>query len=293
MKLKLSYFTLPFLTIIFLFTSVGGQIRTDFDRKMNQPVEPFKVIENIYYVGASDVASYLITTDKGHILIDSGFKETVPMIEKNVTKLGFDLKDVKIILNNHAHSDHAGGLKLLKQKTDAKLYSVKQQADSLAVGDKNSFAWGDKISFEPVKVDKIIKDGKKVILGGVRLKTHLTPGHTKGCTTWTTKILHRGTKLNVVFLCSISALSYNLVDNPLYPNHAADFKKTFARLKKLKVDVFLGSHAQFFKMKEKLKVRISKKKNVFIDPKGYKNFVLRMEKSFLKKLKAQQKKKAK
>ncbi len=281
--------------ILLLFvSSANAQIRTDFDRSMNKPAEPFKIIGNIYYVGASDIASYLITTTKGHILIDSGFEETVPMIENNVKKLGFDLRDVKILLNNHAHSDHAGGLKLLKEKTGAKLYSVKEQAASLKVGDKNNFAFGEKLSFKPVNVDKIIKDRQKIKLGKTTLKTHLTPGHTKGCTTWTTRIKENGRKYRVIFQCSISALRYNLIDNPLYPNHAEDFQKTFAKLKKMKVDVFLGSHAQFFKMDAKLKRwKKDRTQNPFIDSKGYKDFVARMEKSFLRKLAAQQKEKAK
>lgn len=273
------------LLILLLPVIIGAQIRSDFDRKMNRPAEPFKVIGNIYYVGASDVASYLITTKKGHILIDSGFEETVPMIERNVGKLGFNLKDVKIILNNHAHSDHAGGLKLLKEKTGAKLYSVREQADSLENGAENNFAFGNSISFSPVKVDQIIKDKQKIKLGKVKVQTHLTPGHTKGCTTFTTKIKHERRKLNVIFLCSLSALNYNLIDNPKYPNISQNFTDTFNKLKRLKVDVFLGSHAQFFKMSEKFAMtEKDKTKNHFIDTQGYKDFVVRMEKSFQHKL---------
>ena len=288
--MKNKYF-LSIALLIYVFSlSINAQIRSDFDRKMNQPFEPFNVIENIYYVGASDVASYLITTKKGHILIDSGFEETVPMIEANIKKLGFDLKDVKIILNNHAHSDHAGGLKILKEKTGAKLYSVKEQADVLEIGAKNDFRFGNQMTFSPVQVDKIIKDGQKVKLGKIKLKTHLTPGHTKGCTTFTTKIKQNKRKLNVIFLCSISALDYNLIDNQKYLNHSQDFTNTFKKLKRIKVDVFLGSHAQFFKMSEKVKMmKKDKSKNLFIDSNGYRDFVARMEKSFQKKLAKQKK----
>lgn len=283
------------LFLLFLFvSSINAQLRTKTDRSMNGEQEPFRIIGNIYYVGASDVASYLITTKKGHILIDSGFEETVPMIERNFKKLGFDLKDVKILLNNHAHYDHAGGLKLLKEKTGAKLFSVKPQADSLKVGDTDNFRYGNKISFKPVKVDRIIKNKQKIKLGDTKLKTHLTPGHTKGCTTWTMNVRENQRKYRVIFQCSISALDYNLIDNPKYLNHAKDFETTFAKLKNTKVDVFLGSHAQFFKMKEKLKLRgKDKTTNPFIDPKGYKDFVARMEKSFRKKLTDQRRKKAK
>lgn len=269
-----------FIILCFSF-SINAQIRNDFDRSMNQPVEPFNVISNIYYVGASDIASYLITTPKGHILIDSGFVETVPMIEANVKKLGFDLKDVKIILINHAHSDHAGGLKLLKEKTGAKLYAIKEEVNSLETGDIDNFRFGDGLSFTPVKVDKVIKDGQEIKLGGVKLKTHLTPGHTKGSTTWTTTIKDKDRKLNVIFLSSTSTLDYNLIDNPKYPDHYKDFINTFAKLKKMKVDVFLGSHAQFFNMMEKVKMmNKDKTTNPFIDSQGYIDFINGAEKAF-------------
>lgn len=285
-------YTLKFITFLFIFFvfnfSANAQIRSDFDRGMNQSVEPFKIIGNIYYVGASDIAVYLITTPKGHILIDSGFEETVPMVEANVKKLGFDLKDVKILLINHEHSDHAGGLKILKEKTKAKLYSSKETAKQLVKGGKDDFRFGDELSFTPVKVDKVLKDGQTVKLGDVKLKTHYTPGHTKGCTTWTMKINENNKNLNVIFLGSTSTLDYNFINNKNYPNIAQDYTNTFAKLKKLPVDVFLGSHAQFFDMKEKYeKMKTGADENPFIDADGYKNFIEGMEKTFLEKLEKQ------
>ena len=277
---------------LFLFVfSVGGQIRSDNDRWMNGSAKPFKIIGNIYYVGASDVASYLITTPKGHILLDGGFEETAPRIEQNIAKLGFKLTDVKILLNNHAHYDHAGGLKYLKEKSGAKLLAIREQAEMLERGGRKDFAYDDLLSFKLVKVDRIIKPGKTVKLGGVKLKAHFTPGHTKGATTWTMRIMENDISLRVVFQSSLSALpKYNLIDNPLYPKHAEDFKMTFRKLKKMKADVFLGSHAQFFKMKEKLAFwDKDKSQNPFIDPKGYRNFILRTEKTFLKMLAGQKK----
>ena len=283
-----------FLLVFLLFAgiSVNAQIRSDNDRQMNGPAEPFKIIGNIYYVGASDVASYLITTPKGHILIDGCFEETAPRIEKNIAKLGFKLSDVKILLNNHAHYDHAGGLKYLKEKTGAKLLANSKQTEMLERGGKQDFAYEDMLSFTPVKVDQIIKTDADIKLGGVKLKTMFTPGHTKGATTWVMNVTEDGRTLNVVFQSSLSALPrYNLIDNPLYPNHAEDFRKTFSKLKKLKPDVFLGSHAQFFKMKEKLAIwEKDKSSNPFIDPAGYRAFIKRAERAFLKKLADQKKK---
>ena len=280
------------LFALLLLTAAGtAQVRTDFDRKMNEPVEPFQIIDNIYYVGASDTAVYLITTPKGHILIDGGFRETVPQIEANISKLGFKLTDIKILLNNHAHSDHAGGLALLKEKTGAKLYAPKKQATQLKRGGKKDFAFGDKMTFDPVKPNRRLRDLDRVRLGGTTLVTHLTPGHTKGCTTFTTTARHEGAKYQVMFLCSLTALNYDLVDNENYGDIAKDFEMSFDKLRSMKVDVFLASHASFFKMKQKLSKRSENGGNPFVDPEGYRFFITRVERDFRRKLNEQMKKK--
>ncbi len=279
-------------TFLFLLLVIpaNAQIRSENDRWMNRPAEPFKIIGNIYYVGASDVTSFLITTPKGHILIDGGFEETAPRIEQNIEKLGFKFSDVKVLLNNHEHYDHAGGLAYLKKKSGAKLLAVKQQAAGLEVGDRNNFRFGEESSFKPVKVDEIIWDGQTISFGGAKLKTILTPGHTKGCTTWTMNVKHTGRNYAVVFQCSLSTLDYNLIDNPLYPNQAKDYENTFTKLKKLRVDVFLGSHAQFFKMEEKLKLwKENPSLNPFIDAQSHRKFVERSERAFKEFLEKQQK----
>ena len=277
-------------TLLLLATAATAQVRTDFDRKMNEPVEPFRVIDNIYYVGAADTAVYLITTPKGHILLDGGFRETVPQIEANIAKLGFKLSDVKILLNNHAHTDHAGGLALLKEKTGAKLYAPQKQATQLRRGGKNDFAFGDKMTFDPVKPNRRLRDLDRVRLGGTRLVTHLTPGHTKGCTTFTTTAKFEGSIYQVMFLCSLTALNYDLVDNKNYKGIAKDFEASFDRLRSMKVDVFLASHASFFKMKQKRARKPEKGVNPFVDPAGYRSFIARVEKDFRRKLNEQLKK---
>lgn len=275
--------------ILIAFAVQGaGQIRNDFERNMNKPIEPFKIVDNIYYVGASDVAVYLITTEKGHIILDAGFAETVPMVEANVKKLGFELSDVKILLNNHAHSDHAGGLALLKEKSGAKLYAPKKQAKQLRRGGKQDFAWGDKLDFAPVEVDKRVRRDDKIRLGDVTINAMFTPGHTKGCTTYTTTANHGDERYQVAFVCSISALDYNLIDNKNYGSIRKDFEETFSVLRSLKVDVFLASHGVFFKLKEKLEAwKEDPETNPFVDRAGYRKFVTRMEAAFKKKLAAQ------
>jgi metallo-beta-lactamase class B len=250
-------------------------------RARNQPVKPYHVIGNIYYVGASDVTSFLITTPKGHILLDSGFFETVPQIKQNIAELGFRLTDVKILINSHAHYDHAGGLALLKQLTGATLMASGADAALLAAGGKGDFHFGDRLAYEPVKSDRILRDGDEVELGGVKMVAHLTPGHTKGCTTWTIKVKEGLKEYNVVFVGSTSVPGYKLVDNANYAQIFDDYYWTFQTLKSLPCDVFLGSHGSFFSMLEKSKLLAQgKRPNPFIDPGGYKRFIEETRRAF-------------
>lgn len=283
-----------FILFLYCFLASTFAQKTDGDREMNQPFEPFKIIGNIYYVGASDVTSYLITTPKGHILIDAGFEETVPQIKANVVKLGFKMEDIKILLINHAHYDHCGGLAEIKKLTGARLYASPADASVLEDGGKSDFRFGADASFyfSPVKVDKILKDGEKISLGGVDLKTVFTPGHTKGATSWTMDITENGKNLKVVFAASVSTLDYVFLDNQKYPQIADDFAKTFDALSKIKADVFLASHGVFFNLKNKAeRLRAGAKSNPFVDAKGYQTFVERMSKAFTDKLKAEKEKK--
>lgn len=257
-------------------------------RSWNQPVKPFRIIGNIYYVGASDVTSYLIVTPKGHILLDSGFVETVPQIQQNIAQLGFKLRDVKILINSHAHYDHAGGLAKLKQLTGAKLMVSEADATLLAAGGKNDFAFGDKFTYPPVKADKLLRDGDQVELGGVKLVAHMTPGHTRGSTTWTMKVEASGKEYDVVFAGSTSAPGYQLANNAKYPTIADDYARTFRVLRSLPCDVFLAPHGMFFSLKEKSKLLAEgKEPNPFIDPDRYKTYLDDSEAEFKNKLNVQ------
>jgi metallo-beta-lactamase class B len=237
---------------LILFCSLAAFAqKLDGDRAMNQPVEPFKIIGNVYYVGASDVTSYLITTPQGHILIDAGFEETVPQIKANVAKLGFKLEDVKILLINHAHYDHCGGLAEMKKLTGARLFASPPDALVLEDGGASDFRFGGDraFSFTPVKPDEILKDGQEIRLGGATLKTYFTYGHTKGATSWTMDATENGRKYKVAFISSVTTLDYSFVDNPKYPQIAEDFTKTYQTLKKIKPDVFISSQRVFFVLK--------------------------------------------
>ena len=280
-----------FCALILCLSGLLFAQKSEGDRAMNQPVEPFKIIGNIYYVGASDVTSYLITTPQGHILIDGGFEETVPQIKANIAKLGFKFEDIKILLINHAHYDHCGGLAEIKKLTGARLFASPPDASVLEDGGVSDFRFGgDQPLFTPVKVDEILKDGQKIKLGNAILKTFFTFGHTKGATSWTIEVLENGRKYKVAFVSSLTTLDYSLVNNAKYPTIAADFTKTFETLKNLAPDVFLASHGQFFDLTEKsARLRAGTKPNPFIDATGYQKFIASMTSAFEDKLKAEKK----
>jgi len=281
MCLRLS---LPVLTLFPLFFALPA---VPSSRNWNQPVKPFRIADNLYYVGASDLTSFLITTLKGDILLDGGLRETAPQIERNVAALGFRMTNVKILLNSHAHMDHAGGLAELKRISGAQLVASRGDAPSLETGDRDDFAWGNRLTFPPVKVDRIANDGGQVTLGNVTMTAHVTPGHTKGCTTWTTTVTDHGQMYNVVFVCSTSAPGYKLAGNRKYPQIAQDYEHTFKILRGLPCDIFLASHGSFFDLTGKRKRLGSTMANPFVDPDGYRAFLDRTERDFRSSLAAQ------
>ena len=282
-------FSLLFI-LLTAITHITAQAN-ETDRSWNQPVEPFKIADNVYYVGANEITSYLITTPKGHILIDSGFKETVPQIRANVGKLGFKIEDIRYLLNSQAHYDHAAGLADLRTITGAKLLASVEDAKLLARGGKDDPNFGDRFPYEPVTADMTFSDGWKLKFGGTTMTANITPGHTKGCTSWSTTVNEGGKKLNVIFVCSTTAPGYKLVDNPKYPDIAHDFERTFTRMKKFKVDIFLSAHANQFKLEEKLvMLRGGAKVNPFIDPQGYIEYLEETEKTFRDLLSSQKEK---
>ena len=257
-------------------------------RSMNRPVEPFRIIGDIYYVGASGVSSFLITTPEGHILIDGGFDETVPLIRDGVRKLGFRFEDIEVLLNSHAHLDHAGGLARLKELTGAEIVMSEADAALLSRGGRGDFLpLGDALAtYPPARADRLIGDGDRVSHGGVTLTAHLTPGHTKGCTTWTMAVTEGGDRHEVVFVGGTGVLpGVRLVDNPKYPGIAADFARTFRRLKSLPCDVFLAPHGFHFDLEEKARrLAAGEEPNPFLDPVGYRGFIDRSERVYLDQL---------
>lgn len=252
------------------------------DNPSNQPVEPFRIIGNIYYVGANEVTSFLITTPKGHILLDGGFKETAPMILANIARLGFKPSDVRILLNSHAHLDHAGGLAELKRVTGAKLLASAGDLPLLARGGADDPQFGETLLYPPVEPDSIIRDGGHVVLDGTTLVAHITAGHTRGCTTYTMRVRDGSAMRDVVFFCSPSVpTGYKLVDNRKYPDIVDDYRREFATLEGLKCDVPLGSHGSFFSLSEKReRLATQTPPDPFVDPQGCRSFIATFKERF-------------
>jgi len=253
-------------------------------------IPPFRIMGNIYYVGSADLAAYLITTPQGLILINSNLKSSVPQIRRSVEALGFRFSDVKILLISHGHADHAAGSAGIKQLTGAKYEVMDGDVPLVESGGKKDFFYGKdaEMLFEPAKVDRVLHDRDEVKLGDVVLVAHLTPGHTKGCTTWTMKVVEGGKSYNVVIVGSPNVnTGYKLVGNSLYPQIVEDYERTFRTLKGLPCDVFLGAHGGYFGMNAKIAKMKQGGANPFIDPDGYKSYVAEREQAFLKELERQ------
>ena len=257
-------------------------------------LEPFPahhVIANIYFVGSKSLGIYLITTKQGNILINAGLDESVAGIQKSVESLGFRFSDIKILLISHAHYDHDAGAARIKQLTGAKYMVMDADVPVVESGGKNDFFYGDKPDklYPPAKVDRVLHDGDTVKLADTVLTARLTPGHTKGCTTWTMKVEENGKSYDVVIVGSPNVNEgYKLVNNTAYPQIASDYEKMFRVLRALRCDVFLGAHGNYYAMEKKYAQITKDGPNPFIDPEGYKNYVDERERTFRAELERQE-----
>lgn len=238
----------------------------------NQPFPPHKVIANIYFVGTANLGSYLVTTPQGHVLVNTDYEETVPLIRASVEKLGFKFTDIKIILGSHAHSDHMEGDATVKELTGARVMAMEQDVPAL----KKMMPGG-----KPHPIDRILHDGDQVKLGGSELTAHLTAGHTKGCTTWSMKATEAGKTYDVVIVCSVGwNAGYVLVNNKDYPQIADDYVRSFATLRKLPCDIFLAAHGSFYDLDTKYAKLKEGGPNPFLDHAGYLAYIDLKEKQF-------------
>ncbi len=269
--------SLPFLSVVALVflgrwgnaTKVGGQ----------QPAEPFRIAGNFYYVGASDVAAFLITGPQGHVVLDAGYPTTARMIMASIAKLGFDIKDVKVLLNSEPHADHGGGLAVLQQASGAELWASEASADALISGGDDpdgvlpirALIWLGLIgSFPPPRVDHRFKDGETIRVGPITLTAHITAGHTRGCTSWSFPVRDGDRMLNVVSVCDLGVLA-----TQQYPEQAADRERSLRVLRSLPADIWVTNHARAWGRYRKFVASASAKNPVdpFIDPEGYRAFI--------------------
>jgi metallo-beta-lactamase class B len=253
----------------------------------NQPIEPYRIAGNLYYVGSSGISSYLIATPAGHVVIDAGYESTVPIVEAGIRTLGFKVEEVRYLLNTQAHYDHAAGFAKLKKDTGAQLVVSAPDADVIERGGTQDFSFGDRFPFPPAKVDRRVKDGDTVTLGKLTLHAHVTPGHTKGCTTWSFEVTENNRELHVVDMCGLAVLdSTRLVGNAAYPEIVSDYERTFTALRKLPVDIFIGAHPAYYDGTAKAaKAKANPSgPNPFIDPDGYRRYVDEGEKRFREQL---------
>lgn len=255
------------------------------------PFPPHHVVGNVYFVGSKGLGIYLIVTPAGNILINAGLEASVPLIQRSVEKLGFKFRDTKILLISHAHFDHDAGSAAIIKLTGAKYMVMDADVPVVASGGKNDFFYGTMPDtwYPPAKVDRVLHDGDQVELGGTVLTAHLTPGHTKGCTTWTLKAAEGGHTYNVVIVGSPNVNEgYRLVSNAQYPQIAKDYERTFQVLKSLPCDVFLGAHGGYYGLEDKYAKLQQGGANPFIDPEGYKTYVEQHERMFRLELEKQQ-----
>jgi metallo-beta-lactamase class B len=256
------------------------------------PFPAHHVIANIYFVGTKGMAVYLIATPQGNILVNSGLEGSLPLVKDSIRKLGFKYGDTKILLISHAHFDHAAASARIVKETGAKYEVMDADVPVVESGGKADFNYGDKGGenlYPPVKVDRVLHDGDTVSLGGTVLTAHKTPGHTKGCTTWTMAVKDGGKTLNVVIVGSPNVNpGYVLVNNKRYPAIARDYETTFRVLKSLHADVFLGAHGDYYGMPAKYARLKAGGANPFIDPAGYRAYIADREAAFRKELARQQ-----
>jgi metallo-beta-lactamase class B len=275
---------------------LAAPLHAQANRDFTTPIDPFRIAGNLYYVGSKDLASYLVVTPRGNILINSSLQASVPLIRSSIEKLGFRFAATRILLISHAHNDHDAGSAQVIRSTGAKYMVMDADVPVVESGGKEDFAYGAAPAsrYPPAKVDRVLHDGDEVRLGGVVLVAHKTAGHTRGCTTWTLREADRGRLLNVVIVGSWNVNpGYRLVDRPgrpaSYPGIAQDYQRTFSLLKNLPCDVFLGAHGSYFDMLAKLeKLHAGATENVWVDPRGYQAAVAERQAAFEAALRRQQ-----
>ena len=277
------HLSLTIATAVAVVVGIASNAHAQYPSDWTEPFPPFRIAGNLYYVGSKGLANYLITTPQGHILINSDLEANVPMIRASVEKLGFKFSDIKILLISHAHWDHNAGSAKIKELTGAAYMVMDADVSVVESGGKTDFHYGRQPSshYPPTKVDRVLHDGDQVKLGDAILVAHITPGHTKGCTTWTMKVVEGGRSFDVVIVGSPNVNEgFRLVNNAAYPQIASDFERTFRVLHALPCDIFLGAHGAYYGLDVKYAKFVAGDKAAFVDAQGYKQFVAQKEQDF-------------
>jgi metallo-beta-lactamase class B len=249
--------------------------------KWEEPAEPAKIVGPIYFVGTKGLGVFLFTTSEGHILMNTGMPSSGPMIVESVRKLGFRPEDIKLMINGHAHIDHAGAFAFLKQQFSAQLAVMKDDVEAMESGDKNDFKYANDFVYPPVKVDRILRDGDTIKMGDVLLTAYHTPGHTRGATTWIANIAVDGKAYVVAFPDGAGFNpGYRLVKNPSYPGIAEDYRRTHHFLETLKPDIWLAQHNEYYDFESKRQRAQTEGMKAWIDPEGYRRFIAGKKRDF-------------
>jgi metallo-beta-lactamase class B len=271
------------ITIAALAAGIAGTASAQTNADWTTPFPAFRIAGNLYYVGSKGLASYLVATPKGHILINSDLEANVPLLRASIEQLGFKFRDVKILLISHAHWDHDAGSADVKKLTGATYMVMDADVPVVESGGRADFQYGSDpaLQYPPVQVDRVLHDGDRVELGGAVLVAHLTPGHTKGCTTWTLTVRAGDRSYSVVIIGSPNVNpGYRLVDNREYPTIAQDYERTFRVLKTLNCELFLGAHGSYFDLEAKYARWRAGRADAFVDPGGCAAFVAQKEQEF-------------
>jgi metallo-beta-lactamase class B len=276
-----------FTTIAAATISMAAAMPAFAQANWNTPTEPFHVVDNVYYVGTEGLSAFLFTTPEGHILLDGATPQGAPIIEANIARLGFKLADVKVLLNSHAHFDHSGGLKQLKQDTGAKLYAMEGDVSALEGGFYLGSEDSKTMGAPPVTVDRVLHDGDTVKLGGFTLTANLTPGHSRGCTSWGASVHDGGKAYNALVFCSATVAANRITPPVQYEGIVADYRATFAKTKTMRVDIPLAPHPEFFQLLQKAEKAKADPRgpNPFVDPAGFPALMTKLEAEFERTLK--------
>lgn len=253
------------------------------DESWREPFDAFRIVGNLYYVGSRGLASFLFTTPEGHILLDTGVDTSGPLLRASFERIGMRVADIRVLLNGHAHFDHVGTHAEIQRLSGARVMVMRQDVEAVSKG-RDLSALGSH-GWPAVNVDRVLDDGDTVSIGGTTLTAHRTPGHTSGCTTWTTTVTENGRSYRVVVACSVTVVADHLADQPAQPTMVEDYARSFALLKTLKPDVWLTEHGELFDLEGKRRAqRAGAAHNPFVDPAGYAAFVAKMEDAYTRRL---------